>query len=298
MNTNRESLGSNKVGFVPALLVTVVSLVVNLFTTLHGPGQSLLHVVKINLAAVDIVPSSYSLAIWGVIYLALLAYFAYQARVDHIFLNLFGYNAVRPRWVTRNSVSSNQFEQVNRLLILVGAAQIVWCWLFALNQFFLAIVPIVALLIALTRIYQILGIGLVPASRRRRRFCHSAFSAYLAWTMVLTPITVAAALYSWGWQDPSGIWSIVLIIAMVLVTAVVIAQRRDVVFTLTVVWSFLMMALGHSGSTRIMITAVVGSVLLLVWLEIKKRPPQNILDTVQNLDRKTTITTFKGSNEK
>ena len=105
MNTNRESLGSNKVGFVPALLVTVVSLVVNLFTTLHGPGQSLLHVVKINLAAVDIFPSSYSLAIWGVIYLALLAYFAYQARVDHIFLNLFGYNLEGYEFGRRHNLS-------------------------------------------------------------------------------------------------------------------------------------------------------------------------------------------------
>lgn len=298
MSTNKGYFGSGKVGFVLALFVTVASLVVNLFTTLHGLGQSLVHVFKINLTAIDIVPSSYSLVIWGAIYLTLLAYFAYQARIDHVFLNLLGYNTVRPRWVARNSVSSQQFEQINRLLILVGVAQIAWCWLFVLNQFLLAIVPITALLVALIRIYQNLGIGLVPASRRRRRFCHTAFSAYLAWAMVLTSTTVAAALYSWGWQDPSGIWSIILITAMVLVTLVVIAQRRDVVFTLTVVWSFLMMALGHSGNTRIVITAVVGSVFLLVWLDMKKRPPQNILDTIQNSDRNTTFTTFKGSNEK
>ncbi|XGB42752.1 MAG: hypothetical protein LVS60_02645 [Nodosilinea sp. LVE1205-7] len=57
------------------------------------------------------------------------------------------------------------------------------------------------LLGALVTIYRVLEIGLVPASQRRQRFCHGAFSIYLAWTTVLTFITLAATLYSWGWRD-------------------------------------------------------------------------------------------------
>ncbi|MFZ4639935.1 MAG: hypothetical protein ACOYMP_06000 [Nodosilinea sp.] len=138
-----------------------------------------------------------------------------------------------------------------------------------------------------------MGIGLVPASRRRRRFCHSAFSIYLAWAMMLTAVTTAAALYDWGWHDSSGIWAVIVIITMVLVTAVVITYRRDVGFTLTVVWSLVMIGLNHSDNTGMVMVTGVGTLVLLSWLAYAKRLPEIIAQKTRDADSQTTFTMAK-----
>lgn len=294
MNNTESSLRSSGSNFGWALLVTLISLVVNVLATLAGSDHSIFHLFKIDLAPMGLTPSSYSLAIWGLIYGSLLAYFAYQARVDHMALGLLGF---APFGATRNSVSAKQFRQINRWLIVIGIAQAAWCWLFASRQFVLALVPLMVVLAALTTIYQILGIGLVFASRRRRRFCHPAFSAYLAWSTVLCCLTVAASLYGWGWRDRTDIGAVLAMVAMVLISLRVISQHRDGVFTLTIVASLVMIGLNHPSSSRIVITAVLGAVGLLGCLGVSKRPVGLMPAAGQGSEESTSLSGLKSTPE-
>jgi hypothetical protein len=59
---------------------------------------------------------------------------------------------------------------------------------------------------------------------------------------------------------------------MVLITIVIINRRRDVVFTLTMVTTFLMIGLHHSSSLKIVIAVVGGAIGLLFFLGMMKRP--------------------------
>ena len=66
------------------------------------------------------------------------------------------------------------------------------------------------------------------------------FSVYLGWITVASIANVAAALVSVGW-DGFGLsaetWAIVAMIIALIVTLAVIVARRDVAYSLVVVWA-------------------------------------------------------------
>ena len=85
-----------------------------------------------------------------------------------------------------------------------------------------------------------LGIGKSAAPRTEKLCVHLPFSVYLGWITVASIANVAAALVSVGW-DGFGLsaetWAIIAMGIALIVTLIVIVARRDIAYSLVVVWA-------------------------------------------------------------
>lgn len=250
-------------GLAIATAIAVVAAVVfnTLFNRFPPSGQSIGDISTTILSGVLITPASYAFAIWGAIYLGLFAYVVYQFHPER----------------RRESF----IQRVNRLLILACIVQTVWILLFTFQQFGWSVLAMVALLLALISIYTTLHSGRDGLernadhriSRRRRWMAHIPFSLYLGWISVATVVNVASALYAsaWGgWGMSSVTWTVVMIAVAALIGAAVIYSRRDVAFTLVLVWAFVAIAVRQSDISAVRWAALAMAGLLLIGLAVAK----------------------------
>ena len=143
-------------------------------------GQNVGQIANTTLAGVLITPANYAFAIWGLIYLGLIAYGIYQ--------------------IYPSQRRQRRLQRVNKLLILACMAQVIWIFLFTLRQFGWSVLAIVTILLCLIGIYRTLRSRQLKPLRRERWLCQIPFSIYLAWIGVATIVNVASALYAWGWK--------------------------------------------------------------------------------------------------
>lgn len=249
---NGQSLSQPSPGLAIATMGAIIAtLVVNTLSNIYPPGgQNVGQIANTTLAGVLITPANYAFAIWGLIYLGLIAYGIYQIQPS------------RQR--------QRRLQQVNKLLILACVAQVIWIFLFTLHQFGWSVLAIVTILLCLIGVYLILKTSQLQPLRRERWMCQIPFSIYLAWISLATIVNVASALYASGWKgwglSPVA-WTLVMVVVATLVAALVIWQRQDVAFTLVFVWAFVAIALRQSSSTpAIAIAAGLGALALVLGL--------------------------------
>lgn len=254
MDTLQKQAQSGK-GLAIATLVAIFgTLIVNTLSNFFPPGgENVGEIANTVLAGVLITPANYAFAIWGIIYLGLIAYGIYQFEAD------------RRRELT--------IKRVNKLLITACVAQIIWIFLFTLQQFAVSILAMLAILLPLIGIYVTLNIGRERVSRLGRWVAHIPFSIYLGWISVATIVNIASALYTAGWNG-WGIgdvaWTAIMIGIATLLGLIVISRRADVAFTLVFVWAFVAVAIRQSNIPAIWMTAVAGSVVLIGLLGLFK----------------------------
>jgi benzodiazapine receptor len=168
------------------------------------------------------VPAGYVFSIWGLIYIALIAYSVYQAlpsQRENPSLRAIGY----PYLVT-------------------CAANIAWIFLWHYQVFAVTVPVMLLLLLALIGIYLRLGIG------RRERvdpaqqwLVHVPFSIYLGWITVATIANITSALdyVNWGgWGIAPQTWAAIMIGIGALVAIAVSLTRGDIAYIAVIVWAF------------------------------------------------------------
>lgn len=229
------------------LLVILATFVVNAVTNrFPANGVTIGELANTVLGGVLITPANYAFAIWGVIYLGLLAYGIYQLLPEQ------GTNAV--------------LRQVDYLLIAACLAQIAWVFLFQAQFFGWSVLLMGAILIPLLVIYRLLGIGLRPVSRAETWAVHVPFSIYTAWISVATIVNVASALYStaWnGWGLAPLIWTVIMLLVGSAIGGVVALQRGDMAFVGVLLWAYGAIAVRQSTSTPIVVTVILAALILL-----------------------------------
>lgn len=249
---NDQRLAAPGPGLAIATLGAIMTtLVVNTLSNIHPPGgQNVGQIANTRLAGVLITPANYAFAIWGLIYLGLIAYGIYQL-----------YPSQRRQ---------RRLQQVNQLLILACMAQVIWIFLFTLRQFGWSVLAIATILLCLVGIYRTLHGGQSQFRRRDRWFCQIPFSIYLAWIGVATIVNVASALYAWGWTGwgvSPLVWTLVMLAVATLLGLLVIWQRQDYAFTLVLIWALLAIAVRQSSPTpAIAIGAALAASILLAAL--------------------------------
>lgn len=184
------------------------------------------------------VPAGYVFSIWGVIYLALLAYTIYQALPSQ-----------RENPALRN---------IGWLFILTCVANT--AWLFTWHWLLLPLsVPVMLVLLGtLITIYLRLDIGRARVSTAERWLVHLPFSIYLGWITVATIANITDLLYYLHW-DGFGIgaqtWAVIMLAAAVIIAALVMISRRDVAYLLVLVWATLGIALKQNDGDAPMVAA-------------------------------------------
>ena len=197
-------------------------------------------------AAVQIIPANYAFAIWGLVYLGLIALGIYQLQPSQ---------RENPR-----------LRRSGYLLAIACIAQCVWIYMFLARLFPLSNLAMLGILIPLMVMYQRLGIGQERVSRQERWFIHLPISIYLGWISVATIVNVATGLYSikWdGWGIAPSVWTVVMMTIASVIAAVMSIQRRDTAYVLVIVWALVAIAIRQANTPLIMITGWVLAIVLM-----------------------------------
>ncbi|HEY3290403.1 MAG TPA: TspO/MBR family protein [Anaerolineae bacterium] len=203
------------------------------------------------------VPAGYVFSIWGVIYLLLFAFTIYQA--------------------LPSQQHNERLRRIGYLPALTGLLNSLWIPLWHYEQFALTMVVMVALLLTLIAIYVRLEIGQKPATVSDRWLVNIPFSVYLGWITVATIANATDLLYSLHW-DGFGIaplvWGIIMLVVGASLTAVNIVSRRDVAYTLVILWAYVGIAVKQSGTPAMVYTSLVMAAImagLLLWVKLSAR---------------------------
>ncbi len=208
-------------------------------------GRTIGEISNTTFAGVLITPANYAFAIWGVIYIGLLAFGIYQLLPEQ---------RTNPR-----------IQQARPWLILACLAQAVWVFFFLFNQFWLSVLAMLAILVPLILAYLRLQIGRLPVSRRERWYVQVPFGIYLGWISVATVTNVALALYSqnWGgWGISPQAWTIIMIGVAAVLGVLMILTRREIAYPLVISWALIAIAVKQTAIPEIAIPAVVWALVL------------------------------------
>ncbi|MGQ9890006.1 MAG: tryptophan-rich sensory protein [Aggregatilineales bacterium] len=199
------------------------------------------------------VPAGYVFSIWGVIYLLLLGFTVFQAlpsQRENPLLRRIGY------WFVVGSVANSA-----------------WIFLWHYEQFGLTLLAMVGLLATLIAIYLRLNIGRAAVSAATRWLVHLPFSVYLGWITVATVANVTTVLYIANW-DGFGLsaeaWALIMLVAGGLIASAMIATRRDVAYTLVILWAYIGIVVKQSGTPEVALGAGVIAGVVAVALVLAR----------------------------
>ncbi|MDE3088096.1 MAG: tryptophan-rich sensory protein [Chloroflexota bacterium] len=195
------------------------------------------------------VPAGYVFAIWGIIYIGLIAFGVYQAlpaQRDNVRLNRIGY-----------------------LFALSCLANSVWIFLWHYNFFPLTVVVMLLLLLLLIAIYLRLDIGRSRVTQIEKWCVDIPFSIYLGWISVATIANITDLLYDWNW-DGFGInpqaWAVIMLVAAAVISLAMTLTRRDVAFLLVIIWAFTGIAIKQAVAPLVATSAWIMTALVVLML--------------------------------
>lgn len=244
-------------GLAIATWIAIIgTLAVNTLSNLFPiDGNTVADLANGPLGGVLITPANYAFIIWGVIYVGLIAYAWYQSR--------------------RKQRGQLIIRRINVCLIIACAAQMVWIYLFTLQLYWLSVVAMAGILLALIVAYSELEDGQHFADSRRRKMVHGPISIYLAWISVATVVNIASALYASGIRElglSGAVWTAIMIMVANLIAALAIVQRRDIPFALVFIWADVAIAQRHQDIPTIWVPALVMAIGLIGLLVSRRYP--------------------------
>jgi len=188
------------------------------------------------------VPAGYVFSIWGLIYLALIAYTVFQALPAQ----------------SDNPV----LKKIAPLYWLGSLANSVWIFLWHYEVFSLTLIAMVTILITLILISQ----KLVSAAGLEKWLVRLPFSIYLGWISVATIANVSQNLflYNWnGWGIGGQVWAVIMLAVASLLGILKIWQEKDIPYVLVLIWAFVGITISQAG-TALVVNAAWASVFVLV----------------------------------
>ena len=167
------------------------------------------------------VPAGYVFAIWGLIYVGLLAYGIYQALPAQ---------KENPR-----------LRRAAAPFVVGSLANIAWLFFWHYGQFALTVVAMLILLASLIMVYLILGVNQVQVSKGERWLVHVPISVYLGWISVATIANITNVLWYAGWSGfglAPEVWAVIMLAVAVVLAFLMALRRGDVAYLLVLAWAF------------------------------------------------------------
>jgi benzodiazapine receptor len=239
-------MNKNKIRATTNLLAVLATIVVNVLANalpLNGLNTGEIS----DRFQVFFVPAGYVFSIWGLIYLGLIAFGIYQ------FLP--------------SQQKNPRLQRVGYLFVFSSLTNIAWLFLWHYEIFTLTLVAMLTLLLLLIVIYLRLGIGRSQVSTREKWFVQVPFSIYLGWITVATIANVTSLLYylNWnGWGISPEIWTVIMLLVGVVITAAMRITRNEVAYLLVIIWAYMGIFVKHSGNPVVAPSALIGAGLVLL----------------------------------
>ncbi|MEN6435354.1 MAG: tryptophan-rich sensory protein [Anaerolineaceae bacterium] len=197
------------------------------------------------------VPAGYVFAIWGVIYLGLIIYAVYQALPSQ---------RQNPR-----------LQATGWWVVLGGIANSTWIFLWHFEQFPLTIIAMLVLLSTLIITYIRLGNGRTDAPLAEKLAVRILFSIYLGWITVATVANVTSLLdyLKWNGFGISAVtWMGIMLAAVLVITALMNFTRRDIAYTLVILWALAGISLKFATVPQVAIPTWVTFGLVVISLAL------------------------------
>lgn len=205
------------------------------------------------------VPAGLTFSIWGVIYVLLFIFSIYQIRDN----------------VKKEKIEMEYLDKIGIFFIVSSAANSAWIFFWHYRLVLLSLTVMLVLLISLILIYTSLNIGRAEVSNQERIAVHLPFSVYLGWITVATIANVTALLVDAGvpsFTPIAELWTVLVIIIAVIITYLMLIRRKDIGYSLVVVWASLGIFIKQItlnitiGITALiaMLAVIVGIVLVII----------------------------------
>ena len=239
-----------QIGNILAVIITILINTLAVILPLNGKTTQELSDNLSNL----FVPAGITFSIWSIIYILWIVFAIYQAR------DLF----------KKEEIDMPFLQQISVLFIVSSIANSAWIFLWHYEYVDLSLLMMIILLLSLLALYVRLNIGRSIVSMAEKLCVHVPFSVYLGWITVATIANVTAFLVSVHW-DGLGIspinWTIIIIAVGTLLTILMLALRKDIAFSLVVLWAFLGIGIKQKQLTpTIATTASVAMILIAIGL--------------------------------
>ncbi len=206
------------------------------------------------------VPAGYVFAIWGLIYVGLIAYAVFQALPAQ---------RENPR-----------LRKTGYLAALAGLANCAWLFLWHYEQFIGTLVVMASLLVLLILVYLNLGIGRTQVAAAETWAVRVPFSVYLGWITVATIANVTDVLYFLNWNG-FGIgardWTLILFAAVIVIAGLMSLTRRDIAYNLVIIWALVGIAVKQAAKSLVIasLASVVVIICVLAYSILRKQPVVN-----------------------
>lgn len=199
------------------LLTTVAMIVINLLSNAIPFNNKTTAEISDSFK-VFFVPAGYVFAIWGVIYLGLIAFNVY---------------------LFQNKELTPQIKKTLPFVIFTNIFNSIWIFLWHYGYITLSVLVIVLLLISLGYIYLQLH-KQATTGKRLKYLVMVPVSIYFSWVSVATIANITAALYNLNW-DGFGIngelWASLLVLIAALIAITLVFKYKDSVYALVIIWS-------------------------------------------------------------
>jgi len=195
------------------------------------------------------VPAGYVFSIWGVIYLALIAYAVYQ---------LFPVQRENPR-----------LRQIGWWFVLSSAANSIWLFLWHYGYFALSVVVMLTLLISLIVIYLRLGVFRQAVSSGERWLVHLPFSIYLGWVTVamIANITAFLDFVNWnGFGISPEIWTFIMLVVAITLAGIMAYSWQDIAYLFVLIWAFVGIGVEQSDTPQVANAAYLAASIVAIFV--------------------------------
>lgn len=192
------------------------------------------------------VPEGYVFSIWGLIYLALVAFAIYS--------------------VTKRGMASEKIDSIAWWFVAANLLNAAWIFFWHYEQFPITLIIMLGLLASLIGIYLKLGIGKTKFDFTEKLVLATPFGIYLGWITVATVANVAQVLYVSGWRGgpiSQPIWTVIMLVIAAVLGVIMIFQRSEVAYPLVLTWAFVGIWVKQQGNTDLVaITALILAILI------------------------------------
>ncbi|MEH6746166.1 MAG: tryptophan-rich sensory protein [Maribacter arcticus] len=200
-------------------------------------------------------PASYAFAIWGIIFLALLAYGIFQVR--------------RAFFSEKESIF---IEQTGYWFVLANILNCCWVFAFVYNYTGLSVLIMFGILISLIKIILNTNMERWDAPISTIAFVWWPICIYSGWISVATIANISAYLSKLNWNGgilSEQAWTISMIVVAIILNLLMIWKRNMREFALVGIWALFAIYIRHEGSyNSIAYTALIGCIILLITITI------------------------------
>ena len=196
-------------------------------------------------------PASYAFAIWGLIFLALIAYGVYQVKMAFF-----------------SNKPSTFIEKTGYWFVLTNLLNCVWVFVFTYDYTGLSVLVMLGILLSLLQIVRNTNMNCEPASRSTILFGWLPIGIYSGWIAVATIANVAAYLSKLNWDGAffsEQQWTVIMIGIATIVNIFMVWKRNMREFALVGIWALIAIYARHTGHIDVLANmALTCSVIIVI----------------------------------